>query len=290
MRKSLPIIILMVMILLMSGCAVRGVKISFVTIGNPGNPGDIRAETNEYGQPYANPYGCGAVDYKYRISKYEITNAQWNAYAASTGASTNNKPAYTAPKQPINNITWYEAAQFCNYLTSGNKSLGAYQFGTDGSVAINRAEALSAYGRIYVLPTEDEWYKAAYYKPDGNGYSLYANGLNTLPEADNGWNYDGGSHRFPWSVGTGRREQNGTFDIMGNVAEWNESFIIRGGNHAFGERGGSFAYRGGHKIYLASYSPSYHYPPGSVDDSFGFRIVSIHRSWIKHNGQNKTKE
>ena len=29
----------------------------------------------------------------------------------------------------------------------------------------------------------------------------------------------------PWNVGTGTMEQNGTFDMMGNVWEWNETLI-----------------------------------------------------------------
>ena len=32
-------------------------------------------------------YG-GAVGYNYRIGKYEVTNAQWNAFTAAVGAPT----------------------------------------------------------------------------------------------------------------------------------------------------------------------------------------------------------
>lgn len=109
-------------------------------------------------------------------------------------------------------ISWYEAAQFCNYLTSGNKSLGAYHLGEDGSITVDRDSAISDYGVIYVLPTENEWSKAAYYKPDGSGYSTFANGEESIPPPDNGWNYYGGAYNAPWDVGTGAMEQNGTFD------------------------------------------------------------------------------
>ncbi|UCF16861.1 MAG: SUMF1/EgtB/PvdO family nonheme iron enzyme, partial [Phycisphaerales bacterium] len=98
---------------------IRGIDIDFVTIGNPGNPGDTR--------PEANPTGCGAVDYEYRIGKYEVTNAQWDDFVALAGAPT-GKPirAYDESARwagdniPTGNVSWYEAAQFCNYLTSGD--------------------------------------------------------------------------------------------------------------------------------------------------------------------------
>lgn len=60
-----------------SAITVRGIDIEFVTIGNAGNAGDTRTS--------ANPSSCGAVGYEYQIEKYEITNAQWNAFTAVAG-------------------------------------------------------------------------------------------------------------------------------------------------------------------------------------------------------------
>ena len=97
---------------------------------------------------------------------------------AAAGAPTGNdggygNPAYfTDAQQPTNNVYWYEAAQFCNYLTSGDKSKGAYQFSGNNAnpgyfLGIDRVAAQTTYGTIYVIPTENEWYKAAYHKNDG---------------------------------------------------------------------------------------------------------------------------
>jgi hypothetical protein len=246
---------------------IRGINIDFVTIGNAGNAADT-----------GGTIGCGAVSYDYRIGKYEVTNAQWDTFTAAAGAPTGNDGGYsvsayfTGAQQPTNCISWYEALQFCNYLTSGDKSKGAYQFSGNNSnpgsfLGINRAAAQASYGKIYVIPTEDEWYKAAYYKPDGSGYSLYANGTDIAPIAGVQSNY-GYAIDALWNVGTGTQEQNGTFDMMGNVWEWNETLIY------FGYR----CLRGGSCSYDVSYlSSSYRYDgyfPSDEDVIVGFRVAS----------------
>lgn len=210
MKKTLILIISCTLVFANSASAtvVRGVDIDFTSIGNPGNSPD----TNGYGD----------VAYEYSIGTTEVTNQQWNDYIAIAGGV--NSSYFTGLQQPVGNVSWFSAAQFCNYLTSGNKDLGVYSFDindTYAPVIIDRAGAEAAYGTIYFLPTVDEWYKAAYYT--GDGYSLYANGQNTLPAADNGWNYSGGAYAGPWDAGTGTLEQNGTYDIMGNFGEWTET-------------------------------------------------------------------
>jgi formylglycine-generating enzyme required for sulfatase activity len=234
-----------------------GINMDFVIIGYAGNAGDTRAE--------ANPYNCGAVSYGYRIGKYEVTAAQWQTINTAAGIGDTG---YWSGNQPVASISWYDAAQFCNYLTSGNRYSGAYKFDISGNfLSIDRVSSISTYGTTYVIPTENEWYKAAYFKPDGSGYSLYANGTNTTPVPGVNSNFYGviGS---PWDITNGTQEQNGTFDMMGNVWEWNET-LISGSNR--GRRGGSYA------ITFINLASSYRrdYDPNIEPLDIGFRIASI---------------
>ena len=242
-----------------SADTIRGIGIDFVTIGNPGNIGDTRAE--------ANPYGCGAVSSSYRIGKYEVTATQWQTINTAAGIGN---PGTWSGNQPAASISWYDAARFCNYLTTGNTEDGVYKF-SGGLLTdiMGHEQAGSTYGIAYFLPTEDEWYKAAYYKPNGSGYSLYANGLSTIPAPDNGWNYTGGAYDAPWNVGTGGiAEQNGTFDMMGNVWEWNETLFY---GPCRGVRGAScFSF----DRYIRS-SDRADVSPDLEDYGIGFRVAEI---------------
>ncbi|MGB2352064.1 MAG: formylglycine-generating enzyme family protein, partial [Akkermansiaceae bacterium] len=177
------------------------VDIDFVDIGNVDNAADTT--------------GYGAVDYEYSIGTYEVTAAQW-ASVSSFDANVGSAGTWSGA-QPTASASWYEAAKFANWLTSGDALSGAYQF-SDATTftGVDRATALTTYGTIYVLPSEDEWYKAAYFKSDGSGYTTYATG-DTLPVAGTDANYGGTG---PWNVGSGTVENNGTYDMGGNVYEW----------------------------------------------------------------------
>ncbi len=211
-RSSLlRILVLFTVIHLFTAFAQAG----FVTIGGTG----VAADTN----------GFGGVNYSYRISQYEVTGAEFNQAAAAdsrVGSCTS-----TTPSSPAENVSWYEAAMFCNWLTSGDAYSGAYRFNGSGAyLGVNRASAVSTFGTVYALPTEDEWYKAAYWTGHAaDPWSLYANGTDTLPPqgVGTGWNYKySGNFAYggtAWPVGMGAQEQNGTYDMMGNVLEWSET-------------------------------------------------------------------
>jgi sulfatase modifying factor 1 len=214
-----------------SAGSIRGIEMEFVSIGNPGNPGDDSVVEAYYGLT-----GLGAVDHTYSIGKHEVTNRQWDVFLAATGGVSES--VHTGPDQPANAMGIAQILRFCNWLTTGNVDRGVYEPGrVDGFLGREAAAAL--YGAVYYLPSLDEWYKAAYF--DGSEYHLYANGTDAAPLAGIDSNYDD-LFPGPWDVGTGTEEQNGTFDMMGNVSEWTDTrrpasstWYVRGGCYGWWE-------------------------------------------------------
>jgi formylglycine-generating enzyme required for sulfatase activity len=192
--------------------------------------------------------GYGIVNNDYRMGTYEITNGQWNKFAASLGVSVTGSPSnaydqsptFTGTNQPTNRVSWYEAAQFVNWLNTSTGHQAAYKFtGTQGTsdytLALWSAEEAAGWDlyrhkdAFYYLPSEDEWAKAAYWS--GTAYQTYANAsagdlVDGKPDPAK-WNYNLSGKTAPWDVGSGgTAELNGTYDMMGNIAEWLESSYL----------------------------------------------------------------
>lgn len=238
------------------------VQADYVTIGGTGVAADPAT-------------GYGGISYSYKIGRYEVTGAEFNTAVAAD--SRIGDCQYDSLNGPAYYVSWYEAAMYCNWLTSGDAYLGAYLFDGSGTfTGIDRASAISLYGNVYALPTEDEWYKAAYWRDDiSDQWSLYANGTDTTPTwgTTEGWNYRDATYGYAygigsWPVGYGAQEQNGTYDMMGNVWEWTETmydasrWVGRGGGY------GSDATELGSSVRGKTY-------PYSEGNNLGFRIVMI---------------
>lgn len=227
----------------------------FVNIGHAGNTADTT--------------GYGAVGHDYRIGKYEVTADQWNAVIAADSRVGNI--GFGRGSQPTGNASWPDAVRFCNWLTTGNAYTGAYKCDSVGNVigVMSRADILADGGLFYVLPTEDEWYKAAYFKADGNEYTTYATG-NSIPTAGAGGENYSYINKNAWAVGTGVQENNGTFDMNGNVWEWNESSWDSDPDKRI-RRGGSYL---NDEINMRS---SIRFPNLASDNYFdlGFRVAAI---------------
>jgi sulfatase modifying factor 1 len=250
--------------------ASASVTIDWVTVGNAGNAADPMT-------------GFGAVAYEYKIGKYEVTNAQYvaflNAKAATdpyglywhtgiTRSGSSGSYTYSVSSSlvndPVVNVSWYNAARFTNWMSNGqgdgDTENGSYSLlgATSGLITVNTG------AKIYI-PTENEWYKAAYYNPANATYSLYPNGQNTITAADANYNSSVGSTT---DVGTYSADPSsyGTFDQGGNVWEWNDAVI--GSNR--GMRGGSWYDSGG----LNTSNLGQNYPQAKMI-TLGFRLASV---------------
>jgi alpha-tubulin suppressor-like RCC1 family protein/formylglycine-generating enzyme required for sulfatase activity len=174
----------------------------FVTIGDINNTADT-----------ATSYG--SVAYSYAIGKYVVTNIEYvqflNAVAvtdsngvynanmsSSTGGIIRSGTAISGysyatkninyDRKPVVWISWFDCARYCNWLHNG-KPTGVQDARTteDGAYTLNGAISGNAVARNsgakYHIPTENEWYKAAYYKGGGTnaGYWKYATQSNIDP-------------------------------------------------------------------------------------------------------------
>lgn len=105
-------------------------------------------------------------------------------------SGSNGSYSYSAKtnmgNKPVNFITWYNAARYCNWLHN-NKPQGTQGINTteDGAYTLNGNSGFpdKNINAKYFLLTEDEWFKSAYYKGGGvdAGYWNYATQSNTEP-------------------------------------------------------------------------------------------------------------
>jgi formylglycine-generating enzyme required for sulfatase activity len=164
-------------------------------------------------------------------------------------------------------VSWFDAARYANWLAngqgSGSTETGAYSLnGATSGIFLANAGA-----QVYI-PTEDEWYKAAYYNGATSTYSLYPNGQNSITTADA--NYDA-SVGNSTDIGTysGDPSPNATYDQGGNVWEWNDAVI----DSQRGLRGGSYGQDWASQSILHS-SVRGDFNPTRDGDDLGFRLVA----------------
>ncbi len=237
----------------------------------------------------ADTTGYGAVPYNYRAGTYEISQLQITK-ATQIGMANVSAGAWTG-NQPAANISWYEAAAFVNFLNTNSGKTAAYNltFTTNWSMALWSSEqAWTAGGTnlyrnkdaFYFLPSENEWYKSAYYNAAGTNYFLYPTDSDTAPTAvASGTNGGTAVYNNAASVpaivdSAGGLSPYGTMGQGGNVFEWNESAFdgsnssssedraVRGGNWFLAE----FDLRSSVRSFLG---------PTLENGIIGFRVASV---------------
>lgn len=303
----------------------QAITINTVPVGNVGNGNDPAT-----GGLY------GGVAYAYNVGTTEVTVDQYaaflNAVAAtdtyglynpfmgtdlniagigqSGSSGTHTYSTIGSANKPIAYVSWGDAARFCNWLNNGQPTGGQVAGTTeDGAYTLNgavTADALNAVtrkaGAKWFIPTESEWYKAAYHKNDGttSNYWSYASGTNNEPISDqppgdpsvqtnvanffrndglaNGYN-DGyavtgstslsDTQNYLTDAGSYNSAASpyGTFDQGGNLWEWNETLI---GVSFRGLRGASWS--DGENGLLSSFRTQV--SPVNEKSYIGFRVAS----------------
>lgn len=145
------------------------------------------------------------------IGKTEVTFDQFDEFCVATGRE---KPLANFDRgfMPVINVSWYDAVDFCNWLSRINGLEECYE--RDGPVVIWQASRNG-----YRLPTEAEWECAAREAgvTDASGYSGYWSGVTDVNDyAWHALNSDGITHE----AATLNPNLLGIHDMSGNVAEW----------------------------------------------------------------------
>ncbi len=290
----------------------HAVTIDWVSVGDPGNTADTTG----------NPNPAGAVATSFQIMKFEFTNQQYTDFLNSVDASgTNPTSVYNTSmgsnarggisftsgnasgskyairtnmgNKPVNFVSWFDAARVSNWLFNGATGTSSMETGayTLNNATSGNAPAVNS-GATFYVPTEDQWYKAAYYKGGSTnaGYWDYATQSDTAPtevtadgtgigSAGSTGNFANYNRGADWgsplqdgnvtTVGTnGGASAYGAFDMSGNVQEWNDLTGAAGSLRGF--RGGLWS----SGAFSLSSSDRGTNAPSSEGVNYGFRLAS----------------
>jgi len=302
--------------------ASAAITIDTITVGNPGNAGELSGSGAGGDGP---DRICGSVSYTYNIGKYEVTAGQYTAFLTGVAKtdtyglySTSMDTAFSSygcnikrsgssgsytysvasdwANRPVNYVSYWDSCRFANWLHNGQPTglqtaatteRGAYTL--DGYNGIDGGNICRNTGAKWAVASEDEWYKAAYYKGGGTDASYwdYPTQSNTAPSNVGADGYtDPGNHANYYNNGytigspyyrtnVGEFENSasayGTFDQGGNVWEWNEALMSLA---ARGLRGGSFHGYGNTGNTLLPWDRAGNGPTGEFHN-VGSRVASI---------------
>jgi formylglycine-generating enzyme required for sulfatase activity len=313
--KTRPLTLLAASAVLAMGITMAnaGISIELVSVGNAGNVADgsgYGAVSNDYaigkyevtiGQYTSFLNAVAATDTYglYNTNMGTDLNVAGIARSGSSGSYTysvmNN--AGSSANRPITYVSWFDAVRFSNWMANGQPT--GTQIGTtteNGAYTLNGATSGMGFTKNttnpntaaavnWWIPSENEWYKAAYYDASLNsgtgGYWQYPTQSNTAPGntigsgANNANIYVAnffatGVAPYLTDVGafSGSASHYGTYDQGGNVQEWNDDVATA---YSRGLRGGDWSYVYG----LLGSSIRGGSDPTHEESALGFRVASV---------------
>ena len=183
------------------------------------------------------------------LARHQVTQEQ---YRDLTGMSPS---IFTGDLQPVESVSWRDAAIFCNLLSVKEGLAKAYDLGSN-----DQETKIIEKSNGYRLPSDSEWEYAC---RAGTGKVRYGD-IDSIA-----W-YKGNSNNRPHEVGLKDPNPWGLYDMLGNVWEWcwdiydpnlyGSYRVFRGGGWCDDERG-----------CLASNRRRSH-PTYGIDD-LGFRVA-----------------
>ena len=167
------------------------------------------------GRENENPVHKVILTYNFYIGKYEVTFEEYDLFCESTGASKPDDQGWGRGRQPVMNVTWWDATHFCNWLSETEGFPLAYD--SQGNLLDSSGNVTTDVRKVagYRLPTEAEWEFAS---RGGNlGSGLIYSGSNDVNEV--AW-YRSNSDARAREIGTKAPNELGLYDMSGNLWEW----------------------------------------------------------------------
>jgi serine/threonine protein kinase/formylglycine-generating enzyme required for sulfatase activity len=182
------------------------------------------------------PGEAGRIDYEslhlksigrsFAIATKPVTVAQFLEFLKGhLDGPTGPQRKHYSPEDdcPVNSVTWYEAAAYCNWLSELegiDKEQWCYETGAAGKVTGMKGNYLSLTG--YRLPTESEWEYACRAEAASSYY--YGESVELLGKY--AW-YLQNSQNRSWPVGSLKPNDLGLFDMHGNILCWCQDNFLR---------------------------------------------------------------
>ena len=154
-------------------------------------PGGNFLMGSDAGQDCERPIHRVWIDAFY-LAATQVTNAEYERYLRATSTAPPpfwKDPNFNHPEQPVTGASWFEAAQYCEWLSSQS-------------------------GRAYRLPTEAEWERAARGGLEQKNFPWGDDPPQSLPNYATRW------QTGPEPVGRYSSNAFGLYDICENVHEW----------------------------------------------------------------------